>query len=170
MSEVSLNKVQRIAGKISNLPQRGFKWISGLALMAVIFLVNIDVVSRTFFNKPVSGSYELSQLLIAVTAAFSFAYAQVYRSHIDIPVLTERLPKKAQAVLQCVTWLLGSILFAAVTWKSMEFGLYKLSEHEVTLTLGIPVGPFYFIMAGGCALFAIVLAANFIEALPEVKK
>lgn len=162
--------ILRIASKISNLPTRGFQWVSGGALLAIVFLVTTDVITRATINKPIAGSYELSQLIMVFVAMFAFAYTQVYRSHIAIPVLVVRFPKRVQAVLDSISWIVGCVLFALIAWQSTIHGIRLWEAGQKTLTLGIPVGPFYFVVVAGCILFSVVLLANFIESLPEVKR
>jgi len=170
MSEKHLSRVQNIAGKISNLPTRGFSWLSGGALIAIMLLVTIDVITRAIINMPIVGSYELSQLIMVFVAIFAFAYTQVHRSHIAIPVLAERLPKRVQAVLESSAWILGCVLFALVAWQCVIHGIKLWEAGQKTLALDIPVAPFYFAIVAGCVLFSMVLMANFIESLPKVKQ
>jgi len=165
-----LNKILRIASWVSNLPTLGAQWLSGGALVAIVFLVTADVIMRAVFNQPITGSYELSQLMMVFVAVFAFAYTQVFRRHISIPVLAERFPKRVQAVLESINWLVGSVLFGLVAWQSAIHGITLIEAGLLTLALEIPVGPFYFVIVAGCTLFSLVLLANFIESLPKVRQ
>jgi TRAP-type C4-dicarboxylate transport system permease small subunit len=170
MSEQQLSRVQTIAGKIANLPTKGFHWLSGGALLAIVFMVTIDVILRASLNAPIRGSYELAQLMMVFVACFSFAYSQVFRRHIAIPILVMRFPEKVQLILECSAWLMGCILYGMVAWQStiQAFSLIELGY--TTLALEIPIGPVHFVVVIGCALFSAVLMANFIETLQKVKQ
>lgn len=170
MSEQHLSRVQTIAGKISNLPTKGFHWLSGGALLAIVFMVTTDVILRASLNSPIRGSYELAQLIMVFVASFAFAYAQVFRRHIAIPILVMRFPQKTQAILECSAWLMGCILYGLVAWQSTIQGFNLIEQGYTTLALGIPIGPFHFAVVVGCALFSAVLMANFIETLPKVRQ
>jgi len=165
-----LNRILRIAGWISQLPTRGAQWVSGGALVAIVLLVSIDVILRATLNLPVLGSYELSQLMMVFVAVFSFSYCQVFRNHISIPVITQRFPKRVQAVLESISWLIGCVLFALVAWQSIIHGITLTKAGQETLALGIPVGPFYFVIVAGMILFSLVLLADFIVSLPKVRQ
>ena len=138
--------------------------------MAIVFLVTIDVITRATLNMPVVGSYELSQIIMVFVAAFAFSYTQVYRNHIAIPVIAQRFPKRVQAVLESISWLVGSVLFALVAWQSAILGITLIDSGLETLALGIPLGPFYFVIVAGCILFSLVLLADFIVSLPKVRQ
>lgn len=165
-----MSRIQHIAGKISNLPTQGFVWISGGALVLIVLMISADVILRATLNKPIKGSYELSQLIMVFVASFALAYTQVHRSHIAIPVLTERFPKRVQAVLESIGWIVGCVLFALVAWQSAVHGVRLINAGAETLALLIPLGPFYFVVTAGCALFSLVLLANFVESLTKVRK
>ena len=170
MSEQDLSRVQNIASKVSNLPIRGFQWVSGVALVTIVFLVTSDVVLRGSLNAPIRGSYELSQLMMVFVASFAFAYAQVYRRHIAIPILVMRFPQKAQALLECSAWLMGCVLYAFVAIESAIHGVELWESGYTTLALLIPIGPFHFVVTAGCGLFSAVLMGNFIESLQKVRQ
>jgi len=170
VNEQSLSRIQIIAGKISNLPTKGFQWISGVALVAIVFLVTTDVILRGSLNMPIRGSYELSQLMMVFVASFAFAYAQVYRRHIAIPILVMRFSQRKQAVLECTAWLMGCVLYGLVAYYSAIHGFELWESGYTTLALLIPMGPFHFVVTAGCALFSAVLLANFIESLPKVRQ
>ena len=161
--------MQRIAGKISNLPTKGFAWISGGALVVIIILTAVDVTMRAAVHKPITGSYEVSQLLMVFVASFAFAYTQVKRQHIPIPVVVDRFPKRVQAVVESVGWIVGCALFALVAWQSAVHGVRLINAGAETLALQIPVGPFYFVLVVGFALFSLTLLANFVESIPRIR-
>ena len=165
-----MNRIQSIAGKISNLPTKGFAWISAGALVIIIILTATDVTMRAAVHKPVTGAYEVSQLLMVFVAAFAFAYTQVKRQHIPIPVLVDRFPKRVQAVIESIGWIIGCALFALVAWQSAVHGVELINAGAQTLALLIPMGPFYFVLVAGFALFSLTLLANFVESLARIRK
>ena len=107
MSEQQLSRTQIIADKIANSPAHGPNWISGGALLGIVFLVTTDVILRATLNRPITGSYELSQLMMVFVAVCALGYTQVHRRFIAIPVLVMRFPQRVQSVLECSAWLLG---------------------------------------------------------------
>jgi len=170
VNEQNVSRLQNIASKISVLPTRGFQWISGVALVSIVFLVTSDVIMRGSLNMPIRGAYELSQIMMVFVASFAFAYTQVFRRHIAIPILVMGFPQKAQAILECTAWLMGCVLYGLVAVYSAIQGINLTESGYVTLALLIPIGPFYSVVTAGCALFSAVLMANFIESLPKVSQ
>lgn len=164
-------RIQPIIDRMTNLPVSGrFNWISAFALLAIIALVAANIVGRAAFNSPIAGTYELSQFLMVIVVFTAISYTQVRKGHIALEILVKRFPVKVRAILQSVTLVVGIVLFALMSWRSIMYGVRLLEGHETSMVLKIPQGPFLFMVAFGCILFCVVLLAQFIESLGMLKK
>lgn len=143
--------------------------IANWALALMMFLTFSDVLLRYLFNKPILGSAELIEFLMAIVVPFSIAYCAHERSHISVELIVERFSLKTRKVLDCVINLLMLCLFMIASWQSL---LYLIDEAHSRLTsqvLYIPVYPFIGTVAFAFLVFSLILLEQLWESLLEVK-
>jgi len=67
----------------------------GAAMLALLVIIPlIDITMRRLLNKPLAGSYELSEFALGLMVFFTLAYCAVKGIHIVVDVATARLPEK----------------------------------------------------------------------------
>ena len=104
-----VNGLERLTVGLNNILHK----ISSVLLMALMFLTAADVIGRFFFNKPITGTYELTGLLLAVMIFFSLGAGQLQRNHIEIDFLQNGCPKetnKRYAVFRLLFYLCCYVL------------------------------------------------------------
>ncbi len=141
---------------------------AGMVCLAVMmFLTATDVILRYSLNKPIMGSYELIQFLMVVTVAVGLAYCGLEKAHVTIDIITSRMPRRARAVVDSITGLLGLIVAALMTWQlSIYIGMLQKSQLTSTVLL-IPIYPFVAVVAFGVALYCVVLVLHLLEFIME---
>ena len=141
--------------------------IGMVSLAAMMFLTAADVVLRYFFNKPITGDYELVQFMLAITVALGLAYCGLEKGHVTIDVVTSRLPRRARAIIDSFVGLLGILTAAITTWQAC-FYIITLHDSQVLSTvLLIPVYPFVAVTALGLALYTLVLISHLFEFISQ---
>jgi len=143
---------------------KGFNILACTAVVAMMMLSVADVILR-LFGKPIPGTYELVGFLGTVVVSFALAFTSMEKGHIAVEILVEKLPQRAQLAIEAFCNLIGALLFAAIAWQAVVYGLDIKASGEVSLTLQMPPYPFIFGIAVGCALLALLLAADFIKSL-----
>lgn len=136
-----------------------------VVLIALVLLTVVHVTLRRAFHSPLSGTLEISQVMLVVVVFFSVAHCGVKKSHVSIDALLSRFPPRVQAIVNSITGLLGVLLFSAMGWGSIDTALRLMGTHRVTGILPIPIYPFYFVVAFGSLLLALVLLFQFIDSL-----
>ena len=131
----------------------------------MMFLVAVDVTLRYCFSSPIAGSVELVELMMVVVVFLAVAYTASRKGHVAIELIVSRFPKRVQAIIDIFTYFLSLGLVALIIWRSVVRANYVWLESHTSAVLSIPIYPFVFIIALGCALLAVVLLANFIDAL-----
>jgi len=149
-------------------PITRFFFYVGLAFLAgMMLLTTADVIGRYFFNSPILGSFEITEYLMVILMATSLAYCGIVKGHVEIELVTDRLPKKVQIILGCITSFLGVVLFAFITWQSFLYIGDMAASKVATTVLNIPAWPFVIILAIGVTIFCLVLILRFLEYLCE---
>lgn len=143
----------------------------GLAiLLLMMFLTVGDVVGRHFFKSPISGTYELTNFMLALVVFFAIAYTQVRKGHISIDVIVSRFSPRAQAIIDSITYFFSLGLFSLVTWQSAVHAIRLFEGHNVSGVLSWPVYPFVIAVAVGSLLFCLVLLVNLLRSLAKAVK
>jgi TRAP-type C4-dicarboxylate transport system permease small subunit len=145
--------------------ERTIYWTAALGVIFVLplmLLTTADVLGRSFLNKPVAGSFELSEYLLALIILLSAAYTQQVKGHVAVDFLTSRFSKKTQGTLQIFTTILCLLVVAIIVWQGFILGL---EEKAVTDQLRIPKGPFKFLVGLAGLLLWLQLFFDLVDAI-----
>jgi len=137
-----------------------------LALM--MFLTVADVSLRYLFNKPILGSYEMTEYMMAMLVAFTIAYCAVNRGHVNVDLVITRIPERARATLSIFTDLICIIFFSLITRKSFGQAVILQGAGSVSPALLIPVFPFVYIISIGFGLLSLVFILQLFESISKV--
>ncbi len=135
--------------------------VSVLALM--MFLTSTDVLLRYVFRRPITGSVELIEYMLAILVAFSIAYCAVRKRHVSIDLVVSHFPQRVRAIVNGINCLMGMGILFLITWQC---AVYVKEEFDAGLTSGslyIPVFPFVGAVALGSAMFFLVLLTHLFE-------
>jgi TRAP-type C4-dicarboxylate transport system permease small subunit len=139
---------------------------AGMFLAIPLMLLTVgDVVSRSFFNKPIPGTFELSEYMLAVVVLLGAAYTQQVQGHVGVDFLTSRFSPKAQAALRAVTTLAGLLIIAILVWQGYLEGIH---EKAVSDQLRVPQWPFKLLVAVGGLLLWLELLLDLISSVQKI--
>jgi TRAP-type C4-dicarboxylate transport system permease small subunit len=120
---------------------------AGMFLAIPLMLLTVgDVMGRSFFNKPIPGTFELSEYMLAVIILLGAAYTQQVKGHVGVDFLTSRYSPRTQAVFQFLTTLASLFIIAILIWYGYIEGIH---EKAVSDQLRIPQWPFKLLVAVG---------------------
>ncbi|HRW80358.1 MAG TPA: TRAP transporter small permease [Desulfomonilia bacterium] len=157
---LSFLRVERFMSRLSEK----MNWIGAATLVFMMLLTVADVFGR-LFNSPIPGTFEIVGFTGAAVIAFALPYTSVMKGHIAVEVLVERLPRLARIIVNAVNSFVAMVLFAVISWQCVVFAQDIKASREVSLTLQMPVYPFVYGIAAGCALLSLVLFVEFIRQL-----
>lgn len=139
-------------------------------LVGMMFLTVVDVTGRKFFDAPITGSYELTEFMLALIVFFSVGYTQIQKGHIAMEALVLKFSPKAQAITDSIVYLISIGLGAVLTWQLLAHAKRTWIGKHVTGVLNLPLYPFLIAAAFGCLLYCIVLLVDFLISLEKVRK
>jgi len=134
-------------------------------LAVMMFLTVLDVCLRYLFNRPLPGTYEITEFMMVVTVFFAVAYTQIQKGHVRVELLVSRLPPKAQAVIDSSVSFLSLGLLSLITWQSFIMAKAQMANELTSTILRVPVFPFVLVVVFGCGLLSLVLLENFLSSL-----
>lgn len=132
-------------------------YIGMFIVIGVAILTGLDVLGRYFFQSPVKGTYELTEILLSSIVAFGIAAATAVEEHIKVDALLVNLPPSGQRMLKLTANSVAILVFAVLIWQGIVSGAGSIAADERTEVLGVPVYPFRFVLVLGFLLSFIVL-------------
>jgi tripartite ATP-independent transporter DctM subunit len=153
-------RLKKTADLLESVSYSFTRFINGVGVffLAVMMLVTtVDVLSRFFFNLPITGSIEITGFLLVLTILLGIPYAAARKQHVTIDILTYKLSERVGLVLNSITLFIAITLFAVIVWRSIDYALLMNSMNRVTAVLRMPISPFVLVVAFGFALTGCVL-------------
>ena len=145
-------------------------WIGSLGagvLAIMMVLTTADVLLRHMFNRPIIGTFELTEYMMAMLVAFTIGYCAVNRGHVNVDLVITRIPERPRAIIGIFTDLICIIFFSLITWKSFRQAIILQGSGSVSPALLIPVFPFVYIISIGFGLLALVFILQLFESISK---
>jgi TRAP-type C4-dicarboxylate transport system permease small subunit len=131
--------------------------VGAIGMFILMLLTVADVIGRSFFAWPVTGTYELSKYFLVIMVLLGIGYAQEKGLHVAVSYFVSKLPVLGRSVLERITTLIGLIFFSLVTWQGWRGGIEAIHNKTVSDTLHIPSFPFEFLIAAGSFFLCLEL-------------
>lgn len=145
----------------------GFSDILGalgrLALGALILAMIYEVAARYVFGAPTLWAFDISYMLNGAIFLLGSAYALRRDVHVRIDFLSQRLPLRAQQILNGVVYLgVMAPLIGLFAWTAAgkAFAAYLSGEVEAVSPWAPLMWPFYAVIALGLTAFALQFIAE----------
>ena len=145
-------------------------WMAGAVLVALMILTVADVVSRNILNQPIGGVFDLTHFAVLAMVFLGLAYCSFFGAHVSIELVYDRLPTWAQRVLDGIANFIGAALYVLIAWRSWVQADLVRDLNEASELLQIPKYPFYWLLAAGAVLFALVMVLRIFVPPPEQER
>lgn len=148
--------------------QKFFSMLSygGLFVVFILALLTCaDVIGRYLFNSPIPGTFEISEELLCVLAAFGISTVTYEHSHISVDSLYRKMKPKNQRILALIADYLGILVFAVFAWQGLRLVYDSITPDLVKTSadLRIPIFPFLFCLFVAFALSFVALLHSVIH-------
>lgn len=135
---------------------------SAVAMFTMMALTLVDVLGRYLFSAPVTGAYELTELLLAAVIFLGLPLVTADDNHIAVDILDGVLSDRVRAVQ---SWLIGLVNIAAFgifVWILWGKAFKVLRYEDTTAVLRIPYAWLGFLMAITTSFTTLILVAQFL--------
>ncbi|MHA6344414.1 TRAP transporter small permease [Roseivivax sp. CAU 1761] len=133
-------------------------WIGGLAATAMMLHVTADVIGRTFFNRPLTGTVEIvSAYNMAALAFLPLALIARERGHIIVDLFTQGMKWRWRTLLDGAVGIVTFVYVAVFTWKAIEVAIDKthIREAKEAGTGFVEIWPSRWLVVAGFGLMAL---------------
>src|SRR3990167_2714478 len=159
-----LEKFERFNEAVS----RWAEWIGFGAMFFMVVLTCIDVLGSKLFRLPVPGSLDMMMLAQLIAISFAAAMTLVRNRHVSVDFFVVLLPRRAQALIDCVVQLLCLGLFVIIVWRLFDHGYHLQTGGEQTPTIQVPIAPFSYAAALATVPVCLVLAQQLLGSIIRV--
>jgi TRAP-type C4-dicarboxylate transport system permease small subunit len=142
--------------------------VGGCFLIALMMLNLVNVLTRAF-GGIILGAHELTELIIVVTVAGSFAYVTIERGHIVVGLIVDRLSKLPRGILYTITSTISVAIIAFIVWANIEVVTTRWLS-ESSKILGVPWLPFRLVFVIGLTLFGLTHLLEIYNGLRMLRK
>jgi TRAP-type C4-dicarboxylate transport system permease small subunit len=161
--------------RVASAPNKGLHWVSMVVLFLLMFLTVGDVIGRYMVGivpgfGPISGSFELTEFMLAVIVLTAIGHTQVKEGHISIDLVIEKFSPRVRAIIDTATNFLSLVMFALVTWRTATYAQLLYESNDVSGVLRLPVYPFLVVAALGTFMFCLAMLSSFLQSLRKAIK
>lgn len=142
---------------------RALALASGFILLFVMVYTVADVVMRYVFNRPFSGSVEVTEFSMSLIIFLALPYTGWVGAHIAVDLFEKYLDRPQLRFLPAFLAFIGAALFALIAWRVMLETLATLNQTSNMLRM--PHYPFRFAVAFCSLVFAVVFLLQGWQAL-----
>ena len=130
--------------------------LAALALFAIMALTLVDVSGRKLLDASVTGSLEVTELLLVVVIFSGLPLVSLQGEHVVFDSLDPLIPRAFKRVQQALVDLACAAALLGVAWL-MATKAGQMAEYgDLTAQLKLPLGPFVYLMSALCAVTALV--------------
>jgi TRAP-type C4-dicarboxylate transport system permease small subunit len=147
--------------------ERGLRALAlcgGVVLLGLVGLVVYEVTMRYFFSLPFMGSYEMTELGMALIVASALPYCALTGGHVAVDIFARYLDRPGMRWLNVLIHSIGAVLMGAIAFLTVEHAIGSYQWGDMSNMMRIPKYPFQLATALGAALFALVLVLAAIKA------
>lgn len=127
-----------------------------ILLFVMMTLTFVDVIGRYFFNSPVKGSYELTEVLLAVSVFAALPLTTLRREHVTVSLVDRLFRGVGRVIQQLLIGVVSVVLLAGMAWRLGLLSQTLAEYDDRTLFLQIPLAWVGYFMTAMTALTALV--------------
>ena len=131
-------------------------WLAGSALFAIMTLTFFDVSGRKLLSNSITGSLELTELLMVVVIFAALPLVSLRGEHVVFDSLDPYLPRLIKKIQRALVHLLCAAALLALGWLMWKTGREFMQTGETTAQLKILKAPFIYGMGLLCAFTGII--------------
>lgn len=143
---------------------------ASVILFLMMLLTIADVFLRKVFSRPIMGTVEVTEFMMVILVFFSLSQTEVLNRHVKVDLVMSRFGERTQGLIDMITQFVCFVLFVGITWSTLIYSATMRASGEVSQDLWIPIYPFVYIVAVGCALLSLILLVKFFMALIKMVK
>ncbi len=147
--------------------REGLSTFAALVLASIMMVSVVDVTGRYVFNRPLPGSSEITEILMAILIYAGLPVVSQRNAHITVDLLDSVTPRSVARIRDGLVGLLSVIVLAVVAWRLWAYAAQIRDSKDVTEYLKLPLAPFCNVLSILAGVAAIVEAVRVVQSAPQ---
>jgi len=127
--------------------------VAGVCLVAIVFIICVDVGMRHFLNRPQVWTVEICEYLLFAITFLGAPWLLRVGGHVNVDIVTEHLPKKTRDVLNVFSCSVGAFVCAILTYFGVVTAIDCFQSGVIEVrTLDVPKYYFMILLSIGYVL------------------
>lgn len=159
-----------MSGGIFKKTQNIFEWcnskifaIGATAVFVLVAVSIVDIGGRFFFNHPLDGAVEISELIMVIIIFLCFGHSFTEKTHIRVDMFVSKMSKKNEVRLRIIIRIMILFFLVLMVKETAKDAFSKMAAY--TNVLEIPLFPFAFLIPIGTAICALSLLMHILDDL-----
>jgi len=135
------------------------RFLGGLAvtlLFAMMVLTFVDVLGRYFFNAPIAGGFEITEIMLATLIFAGLPLMTLNREHVTVDLFDRFMPTAIAHLRDGAISFLCAVMMGVVSYQMWLRAEETLDYGDTTALLLIPMAPTTYFMSAMSGLTALV--------------
>jgi TRAP-type C4-dicarboxylate transport system permease small subunit len=135
--------------------------ILNVIAMGMLFILMlqgfVDVVGRYLFNKPIIGTMERGEVLLALMVFLAWGYTQIVKGHVSLDFFIAQLPPRVRAAVNFATTFLVLVFFILIVWQGTVAAKLYHDGGRLIYVIHWPLAPFQLMVPISALVLCLVL-------------
>ena len=141
-------------------------WVAAAALAAMMLLTVADVLLRATINRPIRGTLEIVELLLACTFFLALPASFLRDEHIVVDIV-DGFAARWVPLLRRLAGMLGVLVMAVMAWQGWIAAKDTLVFKDVTSDLALPRIWYWIPVLAGMVSACLAAAAMLLQKVPR---
>ncbi|SLN28908.1 TRAP transporter small permease [Oceanibacterium hippocampi] len=131
--------------------------LAAVILFAMMVLTFVDVIGRYFFNTPVEGGFEITELMLATLIFAGLPLVSATDGHIAVDIFEILIPNAVSRIKEALINLACAAMTGVLAWQLAIKTGETVGYGDVTAILHIPIWPVVAFMTATLVATALIL-------------
>ena len=130
--------------------------IAGSVLFAMMLLTAVDVVGRYIFNRPVTGAFEVTEMMLAALIYCGLPLVSKQREHIVIDTFDPMMSRRVKRGLDVIADVICAATLGGVGFLIFRRAARVAEYGDTTNVLKLPLAPVAYLMGTMIVVAALI--------------
>jgi TRAP-type mannitol/chloroaromatic compound transport system permease small subunit len=146
-------------------------WICGISLTIFMFIINIEIFVRRFFNIAFGWTTEGGEYLLVLITLLSGGYCLLNNSHVRVDIIYTKFSTLGKKCSDLFTYSIIMLISFIMVWNGGQIAWEAFVNWECSDSVyATPLFPVYSMVPIGGILFGYAAAYLFVKTIREKKK
>lgn len=134
--------------------------LSAALLMGLVLVTCVDVVGRYALNAPLSGAFELTQLMLGALVFAALPLVSRAGEHVEVDLAVQFMDARVRRATGLFAAVFSALVLAYFAWRLGVVAAELGADGARSQALGLPHAPLAAAGAAACALSAVITLAR----------